>query len=82
MQMIRDMTAQIATAIEEHLVTEEINRHVVVINDAVRHVSGQATEVESSANSAAHPSQAVGGSLAYRVALQTAPVKAPSKGLG
>lgn len=46
-QMIRDMTTQIATATEEqHLVTEEINRNVVAINDAVSQVSGQATEVE------------------------------------
>ena len=46
-QMIRDMTTQIATATEEqHLVTEEINRNVVAISDAVGQVSGQATEVE------------------------------------
>lgn len=46
-QMIRDMTTQIATATEEqHLVTEEINRNVVAINDAVGQVTDQATEVE------------------------------------
>lgn len=46
-QMIRDMTTQIATATEEqHLVTEEINRNVVAISDAVGQVSSQATEVE------------------------------------
>lgn len=47
-QMIRDMTTQIAAATEEqHLVTEDINRNVVAINDAVSQVSSQATEVES-----------------------------------
>lgn len=47
-QMIRDMTTQIAAATEEqHLVTEDINRNVVAINDAVNQVSSQATEVES-----------------------------------
>jgi methyl-accepting chemotaxis protein len=46
-QMIRDMTMQIATATEEqHLVTEDINQNIVAINDAVNQVSGQATEVE------------------------------------
>jgi methyl-accepting chemotaxis protein len=46
-QMIRDMTTQIATATEEqHLVTEEINRNVVAISDAVGQVSSQSTEVE------------------------------------
>ncbi len=46
-QMIRDMTMQIATATEEqHLVTEDINQNIVAINDAVSQVSGQALEVE------------------------------------
>ncbi|MEX6501858.1 methyl-accepting chemotaxis protein [Pseudomonas sp. 25A3E] len=46
-QMIRDMTMQIATATEEqHLVTEDINQNVVAINDAVSQVSNQAMEVE------------------------------------
>ena len=46
-QMIRDMTMQIAAATEEqHLVTEDINQNIVAINDAVNQVSGQATEVE------------------------------------
>jgi methyl-accepting chemotaxis protein len=47
-QMIRDMTMQIATATEEqHLVTEEINQNIVTINDAVTQISVQAGEVES-----------------------------------
>jgi len=47
-QMIRDMTMQIATATEEqHLVTEEINQNIVAINDAVTQISVQAAEVES-----------------------------------
>ena len=47
-QMIRDMTMQIATATEEqHLVTEEINQNIVTINDAVAQISVQAAEVES-----------------------------------
>nr|WP_068830691.1 methyl-accepting chemotaxis protein [Pseudomonas sp. BMS12] len=47
MQMIRDMTMQIAAATEEqHLVTEDINQNIVAINDAVNRVSGQAMEVE------------------------------------
>ncbi len=46
-QMIRDMTVQIATAAEEqHLVTENINQNIVAINDAVNQVSTQAREVE------------------------------------
>jgi len=47
-QMIRDMTMQIATATEEqHLVTEEINQNIVAINDAVTQILVQAAEVES-----------------------------------
>ena len=47
-QMIRDMTMQIATATEEqHLVTEEINQNIVTINEAVSQISVQAAEVES-----------------------------------
>ena len=47
MQMIRDMTMQIATATEEqHLVTEDINQNIVAINDSVSQVSSQAMEVE------------------------------------
>lgn len=47
-QMIRDMTMQIATATEEqHLVTEEINQNIVTINEAVAQISIQAAEVES-----------------------------------
>lgn len=47
-QMIRDMTMQIATATEEqHLVTEEINQNIVTINDAVAQISAQAAEVEN-----------------------------------
>lgn len=46
-QLIRDMTMQIAAATEEqHLVTEDINQNIVAINDAVHQVSAQATEVE------------------------------------
>ncbi|WP_407692345.1 methyl-accepting chemotaxis protein [Pseudomonas xionganensis] len=46
-QMIRDMTTQIATATEEqHLVTEEINQNIVAINDGVTQISTQAAEVE------------------------------------
>jgi methyl-accepting chemotaxis protein len=46
-QMIRDMTMQIATATEEqHLVAEDINQNVVAINDAANQVSNQAMEVE------------------------------------
>ncbi len=46
-QMIRDMTTQIATATEEqHLVTEEINQNIVAINDGVAQISAQAAEVE------------------------------------
>jgi methyl-accepting chemotaxis protein len=84
-QMIRDMTTQIATATEEqHLVTEEINRNVVAINERsvrcrARQPKSSVTHM-SSANSAAHSSSWSGTSAPSSV--QTAPVKAPSKGLG
>lgn len=56
--MIRDMTMLIASAMEDqYLVIEDINQHIVVINDAVSQVPSRAMpgirNVRNNANSAA-----------------------------